>query len=62
MTRSDFTPLGEQERHITKAEELNNDTVRYLSCRWRHQKNGDNGEEITFSSNNSNREYYIVSV
>ena len=60
MTRSDFTPLGERERRITKTEDLNTDTVRYLSCRWRHQKNGDNGEEITFSGDTANREYCIV--
>ena len=33
MTRSDFTFLGEEERRITKMEDLNADTVRYLSCR-----------------------------
>ena len=60
MTRSDFTPLGEGERRITKTKDLNADTVRYLSCRWRHQKNGDNGEEITFSGDISNRKYCIV--
>ena len=60
MTRSDFTFLGEEERRITKMEDLNADTVRYLSCRWRHQKNGDNGEEVTFSGDISNRKYCIV--
>ena len=60
MTRSDFTPLGEGEHRIAKTEDLITDTMRYLSCKCRHQKNDDNGEKITFSGNISNREYCIV--
>ncbi len=47
FTRNDFGFLGDNERHLTP-EELSLQIIRYLSIRWRKQKNGDNGQKVTF--------------
>ena len=60
MTRGDFTFLGKGEPWITEDHDLNTSKVRHLTCEWRHQKNNDNGQSITFSGDSSNRSYCIV--
>ena len=39
---------------------MNTSKVHHLTCEWRHQKNGGNGQRITFSSDSSNRSCCIV--
>ena len=59
-TRNDFAFLGNNERRITQERHLTAELVHHLTCTWRHQKNGDNGQDVTFSGDRTNRRYCIV--
>ena len=48
FTRLDFGFQGEDERRLTSSE-ISERLIKYLVIIWRHQKNGDNGEKITFA-------------
>ena len=59
-TRSDFTFLGSGERRLTHTHELTPARATHLTCLWRSQKNGDNGQEVTFAGDPRNPKYCIV--
>ena len=48
MTRLDFTFLGDLER-VFSDDKLSTHLVRYLTVTWRWQKNGQNGQKVTFA-------------
>jgi hypothetical protein len=48
FTRLDFGFLGDNERRLSSSE-ISELLIRHLVVVWRHQKNGDHGEKITFA-------------
>ena len=56
MTRLDFTFLGDRERHLPE-NNLTPSQVRYLAVTWRWQKNGQNGQQVTFADDPNNHAY-----
>ena len=60
QTSNDFTFLGEDERHIKNDHSLTAKHVNYLTCEWRHQKNDDNGQKVTFAGDRDNPNYCVV--
>ena len=60
MTRNDFTFLDKGKRHLSHNHDLAAGTATYLTCIWRSQKNGDNGQEITFAGDRNNPKYCTV--
>ena len=56
MTRSDFTFLGQGERHLSHSN-INERLVRYLTITWRYQKNRQNGQQVTFGDDPDSPDY-----
>lgn len=56
MTRQDFEFLGDNERHLPSCD-LTDALIRHLTIRWRHQKNGQNGQQVTFAGDSANPAY-----
>ena len=56
FTRPDFGFLADNERHLSD-DELSEDLIRYLSILWRIQKNGQNGQKVTFGDDTEDPAY-----
>jgi len=56
VTRNDFSFLGANERRLTDRE-LDDRHILYLAVKWRLQKNGNNGQEITFAGDPTSPNY-----
>ena len=56
FTSNDFVFLGDNERHLS-LDELGDDLIKYLTIEWRVQKNGQNGQKVTFGDDPDSPEY-----
>jgi len=60
MMLGDFTFLDKNERRISFNKKCLHDNIHHVIIQWRFQKNGQNGEEVTFTRDMINPQYCPV--